>query len=313
MHFGDGSIGVDAERNSRAGAAATTAVGEADDAGTGGETNGETNGGGAAGGPLRKAFAVLESMAGASRPLTLSELSRLLSLPKSSLHRLMQVLTDLGLVIRTESKYYVLSDYLYELTAAGGSAKAQSLSHTITPFLIELFQLTRKVVSVGMLSGLTVQHVGTLYGQEHKRLARALRDPLPAYRSAAGRLLLAKSRRGPDGLSGTAPPAGTPATGGRADRLRHEFERIRRTGLSCTRGGSVPELVELAAPVHLGRAEPVAAIVVCDTVNNIDPRSHVRTLLRTVRSIEAHYAGTTWPLAPEPAPTPRELRHAWAM
>ncbi|WP_258396084.1 IclR family transcriptional regulator [Streptomyces sp. Amel2xB2] len=291
---------MDAERNSRARAAATTTVREADGSaaadrsgtdgnaaggnGAGGNAGdgGGADGGGAAGGPLRKAFAVLESMANASRPLTLSELSRLLNLPKSSLHRLMHILTDLGLVVRTESKYYVLGDYLYELTAAGGSAKAQSLSHTITPFLIELFQLTGKIVSVGMLSGTTVQHVGTLYGPEHKRLARALREPLPAYRSAAGRLLLATCRRG---------PAGPQNADGRAERMRHEFERIRRTGLSYTRGGCVPELVELAAPVHLGRADPVAAIVVCDTVNGIDPRSHGHTLLRTVGAIEESLTG----------------------
>ncbi len=273
---------MDAERNSQAqrGAAVSGSVAEPEEAGV-------------AGGPLRKAFAVLESMAEASRPVTLSELSRLAGLPKSSLHRLMNILTDLGLAIRMESKYYELGDYLYELAAASSSARAQRLSYTITPFLIELFQLTHKVVSVGTLSGNKVQHVGTLYGQEHVRFAKALRRPLPAYRTAAGKLLLAKSRRSPDDLYSSMPLAGTRRTVTRADRMRYEFERIRRTGLSYTRGGCIPELVELAAPVHLGMADPVAAIVVCDTVNNVDLRSLGRTLLNTVGAIEENYAGTS--------------------
>jgi len=209
-----------------------------------------------AGGPLRKALAVLEALAGASRPLTLSELSRLVGQPKSTLHRTMRVLTDLRLAIRRESKYYEVGDYLFQMAATSGAARAQNLSYPITPFLIELFQLTHKIVSVGMLSGTNVHHVGTLYRQEHARLAMALRHPFPAQSSAAGRLLIAKSTR-----------------------------------LSWARSEYIPGLVEVAAPVHLGKASPVAAIVVADTANNMDLRSVGRVLLRTVGAIEQNLAG----------------------
>ncbi|WP_241267234.1 IclR family transcriptional regulator [Streptomyces scabichelini] len=244
-----------------------------------------------AGGPLRKAFAVLEALAEASRPLTLSELSRLVNQPKSTLHRLMHILTDLGLAVRTESKYYELGDYLFRLAATSGPAKAQNLSHTITPFLIDLFQVTHKIVSVGLLSGTKVQHVGILCGKEHVRLARALRQPLPAHCSAAGRLLLAKSRRNPADFSGTTPVADARWTVTGEDTMRREFERIRRTGLSYARSEYIPELVELAAPVHLGEPDPVAAIVVGDMVNNIDLRRVGRVLLDTVGVIEENLAG----------------------
>ncbi|MGP3948835.1 IclR family transcriptional regulator [Streptomyces sp. 7N604] len=245
---------------------------------------------GSAGGPLRKVLAVLEALAGASRPLTLSELSRLVNLPKSTLHRLMRVLTDLRLTVRMESKYYALGDYLFQLGATSGLARAQSFSYTITPFLIELFQLTHKIVSVAMLSSTKVQHVGTLYGQEHVRLAMALRHPFPAHCSAAGKLLLAKSMRNPSDFYGTTPVADTRWTVRRADTMRREFERIRRTGLSYARSEYIPGLVEVAAPVHLGKAHPVAAIVVGDTVN-MDLRSVGRVLLDTVGTIEENLAG----------------------
>lgn len=217
----------------------------------------EVDAAGTAGGPLRKAFAVLETLAGASRPLTLSELSRLVGQPKSTLHRTMRVLTDLRLAVRRESKYYEVGDYLFQMAATSGAARAQNLSYPITPFLIELFQLTHKIVSVGMLSGTNVHHVGTLYRQEHARLAMALRHPFPAHSSAAGRLLTVKSGR----------------------------------TLSYARSEHIPGLVEVAAPVHLGKAEPVAAIVVGDTANNMDLRSVGRLLLRTVGAIEQSLAG----------------------
>ncbi|GAA4791845.1 IclR family transcriptional regulator [Streptomyces ziwulingensis] len=240
---------------------------------------------GAAGGPLRKTLAVLEVLAEAARPLTLSELSRLVDLPKSTLHRLMRVLTDNGLAVRKESKSYELGTYLLRLAATSGPASAQWLNYPVTPFLIELFQLTNRIVSLGTLSGTKVQHVGTLYGQEHVRLAMALRQPVPAHRSAAGRLLLAMARRNPADLVATTVP-GSRVVSARADAMRREFERIRRTGLSYARSEHIPELVELAAPVRLGRAGPMAAIVVGDTVMNRDLRSVARVLLDTVDAIE---------------------------
>ncbi|CAL9362934.1 IclR family transcriptional regulator [Streptomyces sp. NPDC090994] len=241
------------------------------------------------GGPLRKALTVLEALAEASRPLTLSELSRLVNLPKSTLHRMMQALTDIGLAVRRESKSYEIGTYLSRLAATGGPAGVQRLSYPVTPFLLELFQLTNRIVSLGTLSGTKVQHVGTLYGQEHVRLAMALRQPVPAYGSAAGKLLLAMERRNPADLFGTA-TAGTGTTRARTEAMRREFERIRRTGLSYARSETIPDLVELAAPVRLGKAGPVAAVVLGDTVNTRDLRSVARTLLDTADAIEQQLA-----------------------
>ncbi|MFI9464652.1 IclR family transcriptional regulator [Streptomyces xiamenensis] len=272
---------MDGGREPRA-AGAGPAAGEVADPGAGG----------LAGGPLRKSMAVLEALAEAPGPLTLSELSRLVNQPKSTLHRHMRVLTDLGLAVRMESKSYELGTYLFQLASTSGPARLHSLGHTVTPYLIELFQLTHKIVSLGMLSGTRIQHVGTLYGQEHVRLATALRRPFPAHWSAAGKLLLAKAMRNPADFSDGA-PAGTRRGAAGADSMRREFERIRRTGLSYARSRCVPELVELAAPVSLGRSGPMAAVVVGDTVHNRDLRSAGRALLDTVGAIEESLSAGT--------------------
>ncbi|GGS45703.1 IclR family transcriptional regulator [Streptomyces daghestanicus] len=278
MCFVDGSITVDGERQPRAARA-----------GAGAGTGAGTVVPGAPGGPLRKALTVLETLAEASRPLTLSELSRLVNLPKSTLHRLMRALTDMGLAVRRESKSYELGTYLSRLAATRGPAGVQRLSYPVTPFLIELFQLTHRIVSLGTLSGTRVQHVGTLYGQEHVRLAMALRQPVPAHRSAAGKLLLAMDQRDPADLFDTA-AADLSMTRARTDAMRREFDRIRRTGLSYARSECIPDLVELAAPVRLGKTGPLAAVVVGDTVNTRDLRGVARVLLDTVDAIEQQLA-----------------------
>ncbi|MCA1220073.1 IclR family transcriptional regulator [Streptomyces sp. 8L] len=258
--------------------------------GTGGTNAGGRAEPGPPGAPLRKALTVLEALAEASRPLTLSELARLVNLPKSSLHRMLQVLTDLGLTVRMESKSYELGAGLLRLAAAGAPARIQRLGYAVTPFLIELFQRTRRIVSLGTLSGTNVRHVGTLYGREHTGLAMALRQPVPAHCSAAGRLLLATAMGDPGDRAKDAAPGLTPAG---ADSLRRDFERIRRTGFSYARSAHVPGLVELAAPVRLGRTGTVAAVVVADNVHNTDLRDAGQALLNTATAIEQGLADTT--------------------
>ncbi len=73
--------------------------------------------------------------------------------------------------------------------------------------------------------------------------------------------------------------------------MRREFELIRRSGLAYARSAHLPGLVEVAAPVHLGNAAPVAAVVVAGTVHNMDLRGVGRILLNTVGCIEENLAG----------------------
>jgi IclR family transcriptional regulator, KDG regulon repressor len=233
--------------------------------------------------PLRKALAVIEALAESPGPLTLSELAHVTSVPKSTLHRLMRVLTEIGLAARTESKAYELGDYLFDLAAARGLPKVRDLSHALTPFLLELFQLTRQIVSVAVLSGAEVQYTGTLFEHGNARLAMVLRQPVPAHCSAAGKLLLARKA---DSFNRIARASYTQWTVTSTERMNREFEQIRRTGLAYARSEYIPELVEVAAPVHLGTVDPVAAIVIGGAVNQMDLRRVSRILSETVDGIE---------------------------
>jgi DNA-binding IclR family transcriptional regulator len=276
--FGDGSIAVNMVRNTGG-----TVVGDMGESGATGLT----------GRPLRKALAVLEALGAAGRPLSLSELSELVDLPKSTVHRLIRILTDVRLAAQTRWKCYELGDYLFELTRGHDRDDIRGVGYPITPFLIELFQRTRQIICVATLSGTKVRYSGTLYTVDQTRQATALRQPVPAHCSAAGKLLLAKSLRYRAEFFDTAPAAYTRWTVTRLDMLRREFDLIRKTGLAYARGEYLPELVEVAAGVHLGRADPVAAIVVSGTVNQMDPKRAGRILLDTVASIEESLGGCT--------------------
>jgi DNA-binding IclR family transcriptional regulator len=231
---------------------------------------------------------VLRVLADATTPLTLSELGQVIGAPKSTLHRIMRVLTDLGLVARMETKSYVLGDYFFQLAAGRGQARVQDLSAQITPFLLELFQRTRKMVGVGILSGTNVHHAGILHDHNHSRLAAAWQRPVPAHCSAAGKLLLAKTPRAEANL--TAQVAYTPWTITGPERMRREFSQIRQIGLSCAKSEYIPGMMDVAAPVYLGNTQPVAAIAVAGAVNHTDIRTVGPLLLAVAGSIEQNLA-----------------------
>jgi DNA-binding IclR family transcriptional regulator len=238
--------------------------------------------------PLRRALKVLQVLADAPAPLTLSEVGQVIGAPKSSLHRVMGVLNDLGLVARMETKSYVLGDYFFQLAARRGQAQAQSLSVRITPFLLELFQRTGKMVGVGMLSGTNVHHAGILHDHNHSRLAAAWQHPVPAHCSAVGKLLMAVTPHAEAKLS--AQVAYTPWTITGPERMRREFTQIRRIGLSCAKSEYIPGMVDVAAPVYLGNTQPVAAIAVAGAVNHTDLKTIGPLLLAVAGSIEHNLA-----------------------
>ncbi|SFD64456.1 transcriptional regulator, IclR family [Actinopolyspora alba] len=240
--------------------------------------------------PLRKAFVVLEEISGSSKPLTLSEISQRVDFPKSTLHRLMRVLTDIGAVVRLETKAYELGDYFSRLSAVRGKSRVEEFSEAITPHLIDLFRRVHCVVSVGMLSGARVRYAGTLYNREDSRIARTFRHPVPVHRSAVGRLLLAGSSR--DWVEFHEASSAVCVRGAMTNpsRIKREFELIGRTGVSCLRSEHNPELVEMAAPVFLGGEAPSAAVAVAGTVSRTNLRTVTRTLLETVGAITDNLA-----------------------
>lgn len=70
---------------------------------------------------LGRAFAILEAMADAGGPISLSRLAEQLSLPPATIHRLIRSLLDLGYVRQEESRQYALGPRLLRLSTEASS------------------------------------------------------------------------------------------------------------------------------------------------------------------------------------------------
>jgi DNA-binding IclR family transcriptional regulator len=229
---------------------------------------------GAPGGPpgaVEKSFVVLEAVASAAQPLGVSELARQTGLPKSTVHRILAILVDFGLVRRGQDGYR-LGRRLTDPLAGPTDRRRVLLRERVVPYLLDLYELTHEAVHLAVLGGTEVVYLDRLYGR--RSAAAAVRATgAPAHGTAVGRVLLAYSplevqirylNDGP-GRPYRSSPGGTGLDG--------LLARIREQGIAVGQDEPAPGIRTVAAPVLGPDRLAVAAIAVTGSQGRIDSRA----------------------------------------
>lgn len=133
---------------------------------------------------------LLEELARATAPLTLGELARALSIPKSSLHGLLRTL---------ERRDWVESDDSGLRFRLGVRALQLASSHLaqdrdlriVHAAMQQLWERTGETVQLGRLAGADVVYLAQLPARHPVRLASTVGERLPAHATALGKALLA--------------------------------------------------------------------------------------------------------------------------
>ncbi|MBQ7803106.1 IclR family transcriptional regulator [Rhodococcus sp. (in: high G+C Gram-positive bacteria)] len=134
---------------------------------------------------IDRVVAVLSAFSGATT-LTSSRIARRTGLPRSSVHRLLQQLVDLGVVTRDGFDYQV-GVKLYEL---GSAAVTQHSVHRVAmPHMARLSRITGMSVYLATLSGSDVVYIDNVWTDWATPLRRGIVHP--AHMTASGKMLLA--------------------------------------------------------------------------------------------------------------------------
>lgn len=193
--------------------------------------------------------------------LTLSELSRRTGLPRSSTHRLLTQLVEMGW-IRREARTYALGRSVFELGAL--AQHHDELHRAAHPILQELHSATGLVAHLGVLDGRDVRYLDKV-GRESVPLPSRIGGRQPAYRTALGKALIAHTPFDPTSTTRAyTHPASVDAT-----RLRNEIARIRERHIAQEREESMPGVACVAAPIGNGR-RCVGAVSVTGDVESVD-------------------------------------------
>lgn len=204
------------------------------------------------------ALAVMEALAEAPE-LSLSELARRVGVAKSTAHRTCAVLTDAGMLTRTDAGHYRLGLRLIELgqlatsrTSVGGHA---------LPLLVDLRAALGETVQIGVPDGADIVYVERVEGNRALRYHSENSRRSPVHRSSGGKVLAAFV---PGVLEARLRAGLRPYTGYTIvvpDVLRTELDKIRERGYARSIDETEISMSSLAVPVRSSPSGPVVAAI----------------------------------------------------
>ncbi len=234
---------------------------------------------------LIKGLGLLEVLAHADRPLGVTELATRIGLGKSSVHRLLQALVELGYVRRDgDGGTYAASIRLWEL----GSAVLANLDlkRASQGWMDWLLDRTRETVHLSVLDGDEVVYVHKLDSPEPVRAYTQIGGRAPAHCVATGKALLAWAGDAHLDAASRRLGTATPRTVTDATEFLREMERVRTLGYAVNRGEWRESVGGVAAPVRDPGGRVVAAIGVSGPIERLRPSSFKTLSVDVIRAAE---------------------------
>lgn len=240
--------------------------------------------------------------------LTLAEISRQADLPRSSTHRILQRLVELGWVER-EGYHYSLGIRMFEL---GSQVVRRDRIHQASlPVVHTLHRLTGLTVFLSAMVSSDVLHLERIGDWPEKGDSWRLGARQPAVHSAAGRALLAQLTEADWPALDFSPPA--TAYGIRSlGELRRDLDRVRdRGGVAVDVQGCCAGVTVVAAPVGPPGSGTRAALSLCGPAESM-PTQEAGDAVR-IAAMDIWYAASGMPrrsrrLRPVPSSLPRSGR-----
>ncbi|MEW5962809.1 MAG: IclR family transcriptional regulator [Pseudomonadota bacterium] len=206
---------------------------------------------------LEKSLLVLEAVASHPRPVGLPDLTAELGLPRQTIHRVLQQLSETGLLIRDPSRErYAIGPRLNALALAALSTRNQAAP--VRAILAETVRKVGETCNVGVLDGLEFVYLDRIEAEWSLRVHLAAGSRVPAYCTSGGKVLLAYLDAGiRDALLGAVPlRAYTRNTITSPDTLAAELDRIRAAGFAVNDEEYTVGIIGAAVPIldRTGRA-----------------------------------------------------------
>ncbi|MDY6792354.1 MAG: IclR family transcriptional regulator [Thermodesulfobacteriota bacterium] len=138
---------------------------------------------------VKKAFQILRLISGTDRGLKISELSRNLSISKSTVHGITAALEELGAITRDPlTKRFTLGFTLFEL---GRSAYSRiDIKDLARPFMQDLMEKTQESVFLGVRNGEHVTIIDIVESMQDLKITSPIGTTIPLMAGATGKIFL---------------------------------------------------------------------------------------------------------------------------
>jgi IclR family transcriptional regulator, pca regulon regulatory protein len=212
-------------------------------------------------GSVEKGLQVLRAFYNRPRPLSLTDVSDLTGMSRSSAQRFLYTLKALGYLRQdVETRRYTLSPRVLDFGFA--YLRNDALVETAFPYLLEASKRTRETVNLTELDGAEVIYVSRFPSRNGISVDIVLGARLPVYCTAPGRIMLAHmdeaaARRL---LARSVIMARTPYTEINPERILSQAEEARRRGYAVSNQETFVGDISVAAPVRDHRGQVTAAV-----------------------------------------------------
>ena len=215
-------------------------------------------------GSVDRALRILTEIGGASRGLSLDELSGRLGVPKSSLHRLLAALKYRQFVAQPEpgGPYLLGTEMLATSFRFCDTLDLRTLVH---PYLVQLAAQLNETVHMAVLDGPEVVYQDKVESSHSIKLSSVIGGRNPAHATGVGKALLAWTYPTDEAVRAWAAQWGplaarTPRTITSPGKLAGHLAVVRRQGYAVDLEENEAGVRCAAVPVFVGRAVPAAAV-----------------------------------------------------
>ncbi|MDK2958886.1 MAG: IclR family transcriptional regulator, regulon repressor [Synergistaceae bacterium] len=211
---------------------------------------------------IERAFAIIELL-DETGELGIAEISRRLSLERSTVHRIASTLRHLGYLSQNPSNpKYSNSFRFFEI--GNNVVKRLGLRQQAAPFLRELSEKTHEAVNLAILDGNEVIFIDKIESQSTIKVDLAVGKRFPSYCTGLGKTFLAWLPEGEVADLVGPPPfvKYTKNTITELPKLMEELRQIRKDGFSLDNEEFVEGLLCLGVPVRSRSGDVVAALSV---------------------------------------------------
>lgn len=181
-----------------------------------------------------RVFIVLEALADAEAPPTLSELADLTGLPMPTLHRLLRFLTGQGYVRQEASKRYTLGLRMIRF----GQSASRGLNSWAAPHLTSLVEKFGETTNLAMLEGDSVVYVAQVPSPRAMRMFTEVGHVVMPHCTGVGKAILSmlSDQQVTDLLKRTGMPARTDNTVVDPDAMLATLQQARELGYTLDDG-----------------------------------------------------------------------------
>lgn len=239
---------------------------------------------------LAKVQMIIESLSGGRGRLTLSQISQRSGLAKSTAHRLVSELVQLGFVDRADNTYQLGTRLVWLGTLV---PEREDLRRLAIPAMVQIFQQTSQSVVLAVRGLHEVIYLEKLFTPHMLMAIQRISSNVPLHASASGKVLLAyaptsvqeehlsRMERSPGGFR-TSPLD-----------LRRELAQIRRVSHAISREGVIPAHGAIAVPVIGWDGHAAAALSIAGPMSALQTGMSdllLSTARQLGRRISAHLA-----------------------